>query len=233
VPLPRILTGSATQLDRVPDASVDYIFTDPPFGSNIFYSDCNLIWEAWLGSVTDDRLEAVVNRSRKHAKGGKTVAEYADLMGRALAEMHRVLKPSGWVTLVFHNTDPEIWVALQESAAKAGFRIDGAAGLDRQQHSHKGYKGKNETENVAHFDVVLSMQKEALDVERLPRRRVTGAVLKATLTVAAKDDARVLSSLQWAHSVAMRRLFEGGYDLRDVSYERVADTWRPLAGRPG
>ena len=33
--------GSATDLGWLEDASVDYIFTDPPFGSNIFYADCN------------------------------------------------------------------------------------------------------------------------------------------------------------------------------------------------
>src|SRR5207237_1056167 len=33
--------GSANRLDLA-DGSVDYVFTDPPFGSNIFYSDMNL-----------------------------------------------------------------------------------------------------------------------------------------------------------------------------------------------
>jgi hypothetical protein len=37
--------GSAAHLS-IPEASVDYIFTDPPFGSNIFYSDCSLLWES-------------------------------------------------------------------------------------------------------------------------------------------------------------------------------------------
>src|SRR5207302_7148869 len=43
--------------------TVDYIFTDPPFGANIFYADCSLLWEAWLQDFTDVRQEAVWNKS--------------------------------------------------------------------------------------------------------------------------------------------------------------------------
>ena len=50
--------------DRLPlaDDSVDYVFTDPPFGSNIFYSDMSLFQEAWLDATTDPGAEAVVDR---------------------------------------------------------------------------------------------------------------------------------------------------------------------------
>ena len=39
---------------------MDYVFTDPPFGSNIFYSDMHLFHEAWLGKRTDREREAVI-----------------------------------------------------------------------------------------------------------------------------------------------------------------------------
>ncbi|MEQ1883197.1 MAG: DNA methyltransferase, partial [Burkholderiales bacterium] len=77
--LPSIFLGSATSLD-IPDASVDYVFTDPPFGSNIYYADCNLIWESWLGRLTDSTEEAVVNRALTMEKGGKTLEDYSTLI---------------------------------------------------------------------------------------------------------------------------------------------------------
>ncbi len=58
----QVAQGNATALP-LPDASVDYCFTGPPFGSNIFYGDCATVWESWLGEVTPVRCEAVVNRS--------------------------------------------------------------------------------------------------------------------------------------------------------------------------
>src|SRR5690606_34677999 len=41
-----IATGSAGRLGA-PDNSIDYIFTDPPFGENIYYADLNFLVESW------------------------------------------------------------------------------------------------------------------------------------------------------------------------------------------
>ena len=139
---PHVMAGSATDLSRISDGSVDYVFTDPPFGSNIFYADCNLIWEAWLGRVTDPALEAVVNRSLSLADGGKTLDDYGELMADSMGEIARVLKPGGWATVVFHNTDGAVWRALGGAASAAGFEFHEASSLDRKQKSHKGYKGR-------------------------------------------------------------------------------------------
>ena len=35
------------RLKGLPDDSVDYIFTDPPFGENIYYADLNFLVESW------------------------------------------------------------------------------------------------------------------------------------------------------------------------------------------
>ena len=42
-----IQTGSLSFLPGLPDNSVDYLFIDPPFGSNIMYSELSFLWEAW------------------------------------------------------------------------------------------------------------------------------------------------------------------------------------------
>ena len=38
-----ILCEHAGYLNSLVDSSIDYIFTDPPFGSNIFYGDCSFL----------------------------------------------------------------------------------------------------------------------------------------------------------------------------------------------
>ena len=87
--------SSATDLSWLPSSSIDYVFTDPPFGANLFYGDCNVVWEAWLGDVTDPTEEIVVNRSLPVAAGGKTITDYEKLLGDAFTEVHRVLEPGG------------------------------------------------------------------------------------------------------------------------------------------
>ncbi|WP_129793967.1 DNA methyltransferase [Sphingosinicella sp. CPCC 101087] len=206
---PRVLSGSATDLSRIADASIDYVFTDPPFGSNIFYADCNLIWEAWLGRVTNPALEAVVNRSLQPADGGKTLTDYSALMAQSLTEMARVLKPGGWATIVFHNTDSAVWRSLSEAASAAGFEFHEAASLDRKQQSHKGYKGRDGHENVAHFDVVMNLRKP-LEINR--DRPVANATLDLARMVgdAAAIPEVAARGVQGVHAEVMRRLMSEG-----------------------
>ena len=219
-PPPAVRLGSATRLTCIPDGSVDYVFTDPPFGSNIFYADCNLIWESWLGGLTKTNNEAVVNRSLKPARGGKTVADYEALMSASLAEIFRVLKPGAWATLVFHNTDPQVWRAIQSAAEHAGFQIDGAGSLDRKQQSHKGYKGRAEVESVAHFDVIMSMRKKKTRAGK-PKdagKRLTPHQLVLDAFTGLPDAER---SVQRVHSEILQRLARNGGDLGSVSFEDV------------
>ena len=63
--------ASADALKHLSDDSIDYVFTDPPFGSNIFYSDMNLFHEAWIGTVTDYKSEAVVHTTGKRKNGAE------------------------------------------------------------------------------------------------------------------------------------------------------------------
>jgi len=207
--LPRVMVGSATALDRVAANSIDYVFTDPPFGSNIFYADCNIIWESWLGRVTDPTKEAVVNKSLGAAAGGKTLADYSRLMNEALAEIERVLKPGGWATVVFHNTDAAVWGALRDAAAGAGFEFHEAASLDRKQQSHKGYKGRDGTENVAHFDVVMNLRKpqSAAAIAQVPAEELD---LVSLVESAARDATIVAHGVQGIHAEVMRQLISRG-----------------------
>jgi DNA modification methylase len=153
--------GSADDLQPIPDNTIDYIFTDPPFGSNIFYSDCSILWEAWLQNFTDVSLEAVWNKSLKPTDGGKTLDEYARIMARAFAEMHRVLKPGRWASVVFSNSDDKVWQAIREGAKAAGFDLANTVALDKKQRSFKQVKGERDGENVVGTDIIMNLHKKA------------------------------------------------------------------------
>lgn len=152
-----VISGSASELKFIDDCSIDYIFTDPPFGSNIFYADCNLIWESWLNQgLTDQTQEAVVHV--KH-KDKNTLPDYADLMTQAFTEMYRVLKPGRWASVVFHNSDDRIWQAILDAAEVAGFELAEVNAFDKQQLSFKGIKGAKGEERVTNQDIVLNLRK--------------------------------------------------------------------------
>lgn len=126
-----IQTCSATNTG-IPTNSIDYIFTDPPFGANINYSEMNYIWESWLKVKTNNKQEAIINRSQS-----KTLLEYQSLMTEAFAEFYRVLKPGRWMTVEFHNSLNAVWNAIQEALQRAGFVIADVRTLDKKQGTFK------------------------------------------------------------------------------------------------
>ncbi|MGH2769479.1 MAG: DNA methyltransferase [Actinomycetota bacterium] len=148
--------SSATDLSWIADRSIDYVFTDPPFGSNIFYADCNLIWESWLGATTDVAQEIVVNRSRAGAFGGKAVGDYERLLGQAFKEISRVLRPGGRASVAFHNSDDQVWSALIRAAQAGGLQQSEVSLVDKVQRSMKGYRGRSGRELVPFYDLVIT-----------------------------------------------------------------------------
>ena len=126
-----IQTCSATQTN-IPSNAIDYIFTDPPFGANINYSEMNFLWESWLKVKTNIKQEAIMNHSQH-----KELRDYQELMTTSFREYYRILKPGRWMTVEFHNSLNAVWNAIQESLQKAGFIIADVRTLDKKQGTFK------------------------------------------------------------------------------------------------
>lgn len=120
----------STSLLGIGEYDVAYIFTDPPFGGNLMYSELNFLWEAWLKVFTNNKPEAIENSTQ-----GKGLAEYQRLMTECFKEYYRVLKPGRWMTVEFHNSKNSVWNAIQEALQTAGFVIADVRTLDKQQGS--------------------------------------------------------------------------------------------------
>ncbi len=130
-PYVSIAARSSTLLNE-PDSSIDYIFTDPPFGGNLMYSELNFLWEAWLKVFTNNKPEAIANKVQ-----GKGLPEYQRLMTECFKEYYRVLKPGRWMTVEFHNSKNRVWNSIQEALQTAGFVIADVRTLDKKQGSFK------------------------------------------------------------------------------------------------
>ena len=144
-----VATASTTASLGIPDNSVDYVFTDPPFGENIYYADLNFLVESWHGVLTNAAPEAIVDRFKK-----KGLLEYQRLMQRCLEEYQRVLKPGRWITVVFHNSRNAVWTAIQEAMLAAGFVVADVRTMDKQQGSYRQV-----TSTAVKQDLVISAYK--------------------------------------------------------------------------
>ncbi|MDP2644049.1 MAG: DNA methyltransferase [Desulfobacterales bacterium] len=121
-----IICTHAAQSVSIPEASVDYIFIDPPFGANIMYSELSFMREAWLRAKTNNKPEAVENKTQK-----KGIDEYRHLMTECFASAFKCLKPGRWMTVEFSNTKASVWNSIQNSLSDAGFIVASVAALDK------------------------------------------------------------------------------------------------------
>lgn len=204
----------------LPDGSVDYVFTDPPFGSNIFYSDMNLFQEAWLGETTDMAAEAVVDRVDTGA--ARTADRYERLLTDALRECRRVVKSGGLITMVFGNSSGEVWQLVQRAIEAAGLEVipEYIATLDKGQRSVKGLASG--FENVATLDLVLTLRRtEATSELRVvPDTEHIRTVVQQMLD----DDSQLTPSHLYLE--LLRHGFRHRWDLSSLDLSGITDHLR-------
>ena len=228
------LNKSATNLKDIPSNSIDYIFTDPPFGGNIFYSDCSIIWDGWLNKLTDDKNEIIFNRSRKPKDGGKTKEDYHSLMDLAFMEMFRVLKEGRWASIVFNNSDNEILSGFLNSAAKAGFIIEEVTFLDKNQKSVKGYMGKQGIQNVTNLDIILTVKKHKNKIVQFSKekKRVTEKfIYQQICQYLCELPKNILKNgnlfteehrtTPFLHSMLLRKFIKKNINLKELTIDRI------------
>jgi len=131
----QIIRGTATDLSFLKKESVDYIYTDPPYGKKIPYLDLSVMWNAWLDLPVTDQdysLEAIEGGEHEKSK-----ADYNTLIAKSIEEMYRVLKFDRWMSFVFAHKDPEFWHLIIDTAERCGFEYAGAVAQKNGQTSFK------------------------------------------------------------------------------------------------
>lgn len=210
-------SSTRTSLDT---GSVDYVFTDPPFGGNIPYSEVNFISEAWLGRSTRNRDEAVVSSAQS-----KGIGAYETLLTKAFREMRRILKPSGRATVVFHSTQSEVWRALAQAYSAAGFGVELSNILDKKQGSFKQVT----TVNSAKGDPMLLLTPKGSD-------RIVDAISPLSLMEQLLSEAEAAADPQERLPQRIYSRFVGHYLRRHSSPPLDADEFYAklsLARLPG
>lgn len=122
-----IMSHSALGLsDILPSESVDYVFTDPPYGGSIQYLELSKLWISWLkGEKNDPRFELrfgeeiTINEAQE-----KDFDYYHKMLKASFEQVYNVLKSGRWLTVTFHNTDIKIYNSIIKAAVLAGFDLE-------------------------------------------------------------------------------------------------------------
>jgi hypothetical protein len=116
----KFIKGYAQKLtDYIQPESVDYIFTDPPYGAHIAYLDLTTMWDAWLGfkvSAKDKQEETI-----ESGDAGHSPEHFKEKLSEGIGQMFKVLKYDRWLSLVFAHREPAMWDTIVKAFEAAGF----------------------------------------------------------------------------------------------------------------
>jgi hypothetical protein len=118
-----LLTQNALDLKNIHSDSVDYIFTDPPYGGEVQYFELSTLWCSWFDKkgrfMPDYDGEVTINKNQS-----KGFDFYHRMLGTAFSEMYRVLKGGKYLTVTFHNKKIKIFNSILKAASLAGFDLE-------------------------------------------------------------------------------------------------------------
>lgn len=118
-----IATHNALELlSVVPEESVDYVFTDPPYGDSVPYLELDYMWSSWLKFDVNFEDEIIISDSP--VRKDKNFDIYQKMLRNAFRQIYRVLKKGRYLTVTFHNTDIKIYNSIISSAILAGFELE-------------------------------------------------------------------------------------------------------------
>jgi len=148
----KILNIDATNLKAVESSSVNYIFTDPPYGDSIAYFGLSMFWNAWLKNVVNYENEIIYDPYRN-----KKYEDYSSRMKKVYAELFRVLKNKSYLSFTFHNRNLNIWKAVMDAVTDAGFHLVNV--VYQEQAVASGTQGINRN-NTLRGDFVYNFLKD-------------------------------------------------------------------------
>lgn len=112
-----------TILDFIPEESIDFILTDPPYGGLVQYLDLSTIWLIWLEHF-NPKYKPNYNAEITVKKGSIPINLYQQRFSNGIKNLYKILKPGGKIVFTFHNKELSIWNAFLKSITMAGFKIE-------------------------------------------------------------------------------------------------------------
>jgi hypothetical protein len=179
-----VYQGSSTDLNQVPDNSIDLVITDPPFGDLVQYSELADFFYVWLrlvlrthhpkiysGEYTPKTLEAVANRFREPEDAN---GFYKKLLTQCWRESNRVLRFGGILAFTFHHSEDEPWVAVLESLFDAGFYLEATYPIRSDETKGDGQFGSQKVE----YDIIHVCRKRTEEPRPVSWARMRREVLE-------------------------------------------------------
>lgn len=120
-----IYNGSCLDLMKeLPESTIDYIFTDPPYDASIQYGELSYMWISWLKMDGENYLQKLISDEIiRNDRQQKNFDTYYALLKNSFQGMFKVLKPGNYLTLTFHNPTFKVRNATIRAGVFSGFEF--------------------------------------------------------------------------------------------------------------
>ncbi|MEB3060170.1 DNA methyltransferase [Parvimonas micra] len=100
--------------------SIDFVFTDFPYGDTVPYFEQSQLWNAWLKNKVDYENEIVISNSSERKKDNENFSIDIEL---SIKEISRVLKNNSYFVFTFHSLNGTEWEAISNALLKNDFEF--------------------------------------------------------------------------------------------------------------
>ena len=124
-----LINGSATNIP-LENASIDYVFIDPPHSNRIPYMEQSLMWNAWLSLDNNIDWDNEIIVSEAKERKNKNDANYNNLLSLSFSEISRVLKKDKYISMAFNCLNDNTWINTLNAFIVNGFELDDIVPLE-------------------------------------------------------------------------------------------------------
>lgn len=218
-----LLCGDSSQLPAIPDNSIDFVITDPPYFDNIHYSELSNFFYVWLTCLIEHPFftaesvpteqEAIVNKGMDKSEEG-----YRDLLTSVFQECKRVLKDEGKLVFTFHHTKWQAWWTILSAVAESGFRVIDYFSV-MSEYKVNPHIRKKETLDM---DLVLVCHKRSTSLE--PHSLSLEEVAQCAIDVLPIKEFNGSKNGPFLHFMGEFMIrASSDWEISDVTYERFVD----------
>lgn len=100
--------------------SIDFIFTDFPYGDTVPYFEQSQIWNSWLKFDVDYKNEIVISDSHERNKNNEN---FSNDIEQSINEISRVLKDQSYFIYTYHSLSGNEWKAISNALLKNDFEF--------------------------------------------------------------------------------------------------------------
>ena len=150
------LSCDSSDTTSLPDRSIDFIVTDPPFFDNVHYSELADFFFAWQRLYPRGFIQSSPSTRCDREVQDSDAGNFTNKLQAVFTECHRILKDEGLLVFTYHHARPEGWSALLTAVRGAGFSIVNAHPVKSELSVAAP---KSQTTEPIQVDVVLVCRK--------------------------------------------------------------------------